>query len=162
MSRGAQVAAVVAAALVAMAGPARAQEFSRFLTCQGDLQLPDRKVPTYADFALRFNNRTALVQRSNVLPVGERLAMVPTPALYSMTYRLRERGTQVVAVPGWIASTVLVFRPDLERLNQIRVSVDRQSGALDGVILNEAEQVLAEFRMQCEGKREDEIPAPKM
>ena len=142
-------------------GAAQAQEFSRFLHCEGALAAPARPLAAHADFALRFNNRTALIQRSNVLPVGETLRYVPTPALYSMTYRLPAQGTQVLALPGWFYSSVLVFDPDLKRLNQIRISIDRQTGALDGTVLNEAEQVLASFAMQCKSMSEEEVGTPK-
>ena len=140
----------VAALALAGAKACPAQEFSLFLRCEGELAAADKPAPAHADFAFRFNNRTALIQRSNVLPVGERLEYVASPQVYSMTYRLPARGTRIVALPGWFYNTILVLHPDLERLNQIRISIDRQTGALDGEILNEAEQTLAKFAMQCQ------------
>ncbi len=141
---------------------AQAQEFSRYLQCTGSLAIPGKPVPAYADFALRFNNRTALIQRSNVLPVGDRLAFVPTPALYSMTYRRPVQGTRIVALPNWISTTILVLHPDVQRLNEIRVSIDRQSGALEGVVLNENEQMLTSFEMTCRARSAEEADAPKL
>ena len=140
---------------------AGAQEFSRFLQCEGTFSANGKTVPAHADFALRFANRTALIQRSNALPVGERLQYTPTPATYSMTYRLPARGTTVVAIPGWLQNTVLVLLPDLRRLNQIRMSIDRQTGALEGTVLNEEEQSLGSFAMQCRSRSEEEVGAPK-
>lgn len=150
-----------AAALALAAGAAGAQEYSRFLQCEGTFAGAERSVPAFADFALRLNGRTALIQRSNVLPVGERLQYVPTPASYTMTYRLPERGTTVVALPGWLQSTVLVLLPDLRRLNQIRIGIDRQSGALQGTLLNEQEQSLGSFQLQCESRSEQDVGTPK-
>ena len=146
---------------VVCAAPAGAQEFSRFLQCAGTFAAGDKSAPAHADFALRLNNRTALIQGSNVLPVGERLAYVPTPTTYSMTYRLPARGTTVIALPGWFQHTILVLYPDLRRLNQIRMSIDRQTGVLEGVVLNEEEQALASFAMQCKSRSEEEVGAPK-
>jgi hypothetical protein len=153
--------AACAAAALLTANAADAQEYSRFLQCEGTFAGSERSVPAFADFALRFANRTALIQRSNVLPVGEKLQVVPTPASYSMTYRLPERGTTVVALPGWLQSTVLVLLPDLQRLNQIRIGIDRQTGALQGTLLNEREQGLGSFRMQCQSRSEQDVGAPK-
>jgi hypothetical protein len=150
-----------AAVLAFAAAAANAQEYSRFLQCEGTFAGPERSVPAHADLALRSSNRTALIQRSNVLPVGEKLQYVPTPASYSMTYRLPERGTTVVALPGWLHSTVLVLLPDLKRLNQIRIGIDRQTGELQGTLLNEQEQSLGSFRMQCQSRSEQEMAAPK-
>jgi len=147
--------------LAAGTAPAAAQEFSRYLSCAGQFSAAGKTVPAQADFALRFANRTALIQRSNVLPVGERLQYTPSPASYSMTYRLPAMGTTVVALPGWLHSTVLVLLPDLRRLNQIRLAVDRQTGVLEGTLLNEEEQRLGDFTMQCQSRSEEELGAPK-
>ena len=140
---------------------AQAQEFSRYLQCEGTFSAGEKTAAAHADFALRFNNRTALIQRSNVLPVGERLSYTPSPKTYSMTYRLRAQGTAVVALPGWFRTTVFVLYPDLRRLNQIRVSIDRQTGALEGEVLNEEEQSLGGVKMQCQSQSEQDVGAPK-
>lgn len=147
--------------LAAAAGAAQAQEFSRFLACEGGFEAGGEKRPAHLDLALRFNSRIALVQRSNVLPVGERLAYVPTPATYSMTYRLAPQGTTVVGMAGWLQNTVLVFLPDLKRLNQIRLSIDRQTGGLEGQLLNERDQPLGTFAMQCRSRSAEDVAAPK-
>ena len=155
--------ALAAAALAALAAatPARAQEFSRFLTCSGTFSA-EGGAPRQAtaDFALRMNTRTALIEASNLLPVGETMNFVPTPWRYTMTYLLRPFGTRVVGMPGWFASTILVFYPDLKRLNQIRLSVDRQTGALEGKLLNERDELLTAFEMTCRAR--DAEAQPKM
>jgi hypothetical protein len=138
-----------------------AQEFSRFLKCEGVVTAGGQTARAHADFALRFNNRVALIQRSDVLPVGERLSFVASPATYSMTYRLPAHGTKVLAVPGWFSNSIVVLYPDLQRLNEIRLSIDRQSGELEGTLLNEAQSVLGALRMQCQSISEQDLPAPK-
>jgi|GEM_PF-2663990 len=152
---------VFAAAAMCGTTASRAQEFSRYLMCEGLFTTGGQSAQAHADFALRFNNRMALIQRSNVLPVGERLSYVPSPATYSMIYRLPAHGTRVVAMPGWFANTILVIYPDLQRLNEIRLSIDRQTGELEGDLLNEAQAVLGSLKMQCRSKTEAELAAPK-
>lgn len=154
-------AAVAGLMALAAATPAGAQEFSRFLTCSGTFSA-EGGAPRQAtaDFALRMNTRTALIEASNLLPVGQTMNFVPTPGRYTMTYLLPARGTRVVGMPGWFASTILVFYPDLKRLNQIRLSIDRQTGALEGKMLNERDELLSGFEMTCRA-RDAEAP-PKM
>jgi len=161
MSVGVRRGAVLLVLAAAAAG-ASAQEYSGFLNCNGSF-VADDKPPrdAHAEFALRYNNRTALVQGSNVLPVGEILHYVPTPATYSMTYLLRRQGTQVLVVPGWFQNTILVAYPNLKRLNQIRMSVNRQNGVLEGKMLNEQDELLGAFTMQCKSVTEKDVEAPK-
>lgn len=156
--------AVIATALAALAAaaPARAQEFSRFLTCSGTFSA-EGGAPrqAHADFALRMNTRTALIEGSNLLPVGETMNFIPTPGRYTMTYLLAPFGTRVVGMPGWFASTILVFYPDLKRLNQIRLSIDRQTGAMEGKLLNERDELLTGFEMTCRAREQSDAP-PRM
>jgi len=156
--------AACATALLALcsgSGNLQAQEFSRYISCSGSFVADGKPRDANADFALRFNSRSALIQNSNVLPVGETLQYVPTPANYSMTYLLRPRGTQVIAVPGWFRNTILAFYPNLQRLNQIRLSINRQTGQLQGKMLNQEDELLASFSMQCQSQSEEQIGAPK-
>jgi hypothetical protein len=140
---------------------AQAQEFSRYLSCEGSVSSGGEAMPAYVDMALRFNNTTALIQRSNILPVGERLAYIATPAAYSMTYLLRPQGTTVFVIPGWFSNSILTFSPDLKRLNAIRMSINRQTGTMEGELLNEADRRLGTFEMKCSSKSEQELGAPK-
>ena len=152
----------LAALLAALgASAADAQEYSRFLACRGNVVADGLTKPAELDLALRVNSRTALIQASNVMPVGEIMRYVPTPANYSMTYLLWPQGVRALVVPGWFSSTVLVAYPNLRRLNQIRLSINRQTGALHGRLLNEEDALLAEFRMQCESQAEEEVRPPK-
>jgi hypothetical protein len=143
-------------------GHVQAQEFSRYLRCEGALTADGKPAAANADFALRFNNQTALIQRSNILPIGERLNYTATSFAYSMTYSQPAQGTQVLVVPGWFANTILVKYPDLRKLNKIRLTIDRQSGALEGQMLNEEDQQLATFSMHCAAMSEQDVGAPKL
>jgi hypothetical protein len=153
--------ALAACAAIGSAAPAAAQEFSRYLQCTGTMEAQGQQQPAHLDLALRFNNTTALIQRSNLLPVGERLVFTPSPVAYSMVYRLRQQGVRVWVVPGWVQNTVLVKLPNLDKINQIRLSIDRQTGGLEGVVLNEEDAQLAAFRMRCQSRSNDDMPAPK-
>jgi hypothetical protein len=147
---------------VGIVADARAEEYSQYLSCAGTFVSAGKPArEANADFALRYNNRTALIQGSNVLPVGEILRYVPTPAVYTMTYLLRPQGAKVIAVPGWFQSTILVHYPNLNRLNQIRLSINRQSGKLEGKMLNEEDELLGQFSMQCDSQNEQDIAPPK-
>jgi hypothetical protein len=148
--------------LIIVGGRAQAQEFSRYLRCEGALSVEGKPAAANADFAMRFNNQTALIQRSNILPIGERLNYTASPFAYSMTYTLPAQGTQVLVVPGWFANTILIRYADLKKLNKIRLSIDRQSGALDGQMLNEEDQQLASFSMHCTAVSEQDVGAPKL
>lgn len=146
---------------VTAAADAEAQEYSRFVSCTGSFAADGKTSEANVDLALRFNSRTALIQSSNVLPVGEALRYVPTPANYSMTYLLPPNSTQVLVVPGWFQNTILVAYPNLKRVKQIRLSIDRQTGLLNGKMLNQDDEVLATLAMTCRSQSEEEIGAPK-
>ena len=148
--------------LLLAAGSVPAQEYSRFLTCGGVVTTAQGETrDANADFALRYSGRRALVQRSNVLPAGEVMDYVPTPANYSMVYRLAPVGVRVLTLPGWLQTSALVFLPNLQRLNQVRLSINRQTGELQGTLLNEQDEVLATLSMDCASRSEEELGAPK-
>ena len=69
------LAQVAAAALVLglACTSAWAAEFNLFLSCSGKLSAGGKSKAATLDLAMRDNNETALIQRSNVMPVGERL-----------------------------------------------------------------------------------------
>ncbi len=140
---------------------AHSQEFSRYLQCAGHLQADGKTESARLDLALSFNSRTALIQGSNLLPVGERMRYTPTPMAYTMTYLLRPKGVQALVVPGWFENTVLVKFPNLKRTNQIRLSINRSNGEMEGVVLNEEDQNLASFKMDCQSRSEAELEKPK-
>lgn len=136
-----------------------AQEFNLFLACTGKAQAGGKTRPVHLDLAMRDNNETALIQRSNVLPVGERLQYRASPAAYSMVYRAPLAGTKVYH--DWYHGWLFTWQPNLKRLATIRLSIDRQSGDLEGEILNAEDQALGSLTLACEPKTLDDMPQPR-
>ena len=150
---------LLAAAAVAAAAPASAQQFSLYLQCSGQVQAKGRQQAAHLDLALRDNNMTALIQRSDVLPVGEKMKYQASPALYSMTIGLYNRSGAMYY--DWLRGTMFVWNPDLLRLHTVRLSVDRQTAALQGEMLDGKGAMLGRLKMHCEPKDNDSVPAPK-
>lgn len=110
------------------------------------------------ELALRDNNMTALVQRSNVLPTGEKLRYQATQTHYTVNY-LPLPGSAAYREfrGGWLFS----WYPPFQKLTAARFAVDRQTGVLEGDIVGPAGEVLGLIDMQCEPKRHGEGPAPR-
>ena len=149
----------VLAGLVSPWANASAAEFSLYLKCTGKVIASGKSTAGYIDLALRDNNTTALVQRSNALPVGERMKYVASPMTYSIAYQVR--GTGSVLVHDWMRGSLFVWQPSLKRVSIVRLSIDRQSGELTGDLANTAAESLAQLKMQCEPIKEEDLPAPK-
>lgn len=143
---------------LATALPAGAQEFHLYLQCQGTFSTAGKSSPAQLLLALRDNNNTALIQKSNVLPVGERLRYVDTPAAYTLVWKLpaREQRPRL----EWQAG-LLVAHPNLRKLDTIRLSIDRQDGSLEGELLNSADESLGTLALDCEPQAPGRQPAPK-
>jgi hypothetical protein len=153
-----KAATVLAAA--SMCSAASAQQFHLYLKCAGTLSSSAKPTKAYLELAMRDNNLTALIQKSDVLPVGERLKYVATEQAYSMQMRTPVYGTQGI-YQGWFQTLIFTWHPDLRRLSLTRLSIDRQTGALEGDLLNIAGDVLGRIRMACTPQSVDDIPAPK-
>lgn len=149
----------VGAALLVLAGAAQAQIFHLYLLCSGEVQVQGKTRPAHVDLALRDNNMTALIQRSNVLPVGDRLKYEASPALYSMVAKAPSPGS--VLFHDWVRGEVLVWAPGLKQLQTVRLSVDRQTAELEGEMLDGKGDLMGRLRMRCTPKTNDDIPAPK-
>jgi len=147
------------AALLLATAPAAAAEFSLYLKCQGKASAGGKTTPSHLDLALRDNNQTALIQRSNALPVGERLKYNVSPITYSMTYRVPGTGSAVFY--DWWRGSLFVWQPSLKRVAMVRVSIDRQTGNLSGELLNAEDRQLGTLSMACEAIEEEALPAPK-
>lgn len=139
--------------------PAAAQQFHLYVKCSGAVVAKGRSNPAHLDLALRDNNMTALIQRSNVLPVGERMRYEASPALYSMVAHAPARGS--VVFQDWIRGTVFVWEPDLRRLHTVRLAIDRQTAALEGEMLDGRGDTLGRLAMRCTPSSNDDAPAPK-
>ena len=150
---------IVGAACLGAPPLASAEYFSLYLKCEGQVTSAVGKTGANLDLALRDNNQSALIQRSNILPVGEKMRYEVSPAAYSMVYRSPDTRSRVYY--DWRRGYLFRWDPRLDRLAYIRVSIDRQSGRLEGDILNNEDISLARFGMQCEKADPKDLPAPK-
>jgi hypothetical protein len=162
---GARLAALLGMAAVplcvslSVSMPAQAQEFHLYLKCSGQIETQGRHKSAHLDLALRDNNMSALIQRSNVLPVGERLKYEASPALYSMTAHAPRRGS--VVYYDWIRGELFVWNPQLAQLSTVRLSIDRQSGELEGELLDGKGADMGRLRLRCDPKTNDDIAKPR-
>lgn len=139
--------------------PVRAQEFGVYLACVGQVRAGGRAMPAHIDLALRRNSQLALIQRSDVLPVGERMKLDISPGFYSMVYAVPLRSSTVWV--DWIRGRVFVWNPDLLKLQSVRLSVDRQTADLEGEMRDGAGVQLAQLAMHCDPKDNNTVPEPK-
>lgn len=154
-----RVAAFVLAVAGLFAGPAAAAEFHLVLRCEGQLTSGGKSRPAHLDLALRDNNTTALIQRSNVLPVGERLAYTATPSHYALTFKLRDPGTRYHA--DWLRGVWVVWQPNLKRLATIRLAIDRQDGSLEGELRDLNDDAIGTLELACDALDPAAAPAPR-
>jgi hypothetical protein len=145
--------------MLSISTQALAAEFNLFLSCAGKLTANGKSKSATLDLAMRDNNETALIQRSNVLPVGERLKYKASPMAYSMVYKLPQPGTHYYT--DWMQGTWVVWQPNLKRLATIRVSVDRQTAELEGELLDFNDDSLGTIAMDCKPTTMDDAPEPK-
>ncbi|HTN50423.1 MAG TPA: hypothetical protein VMK32_13430 [Burkholderiaceae bacterium] len=150
---------LIGIAVLALPISASADYFSLYVKCDGEVSSPKGRAPANLDLALRDNNQTALIQRSNVLPVGDKMKYEVSPAAYSMTYRSPQARTQLYY--DWYRGALFAWDPSLKRLAYIRVSIDRQTGNLEGDYRNADDTILATFRMRCEKADPNSLPPPK-
>lgn len=149
-----------AAALALASMPACAAEFHLYLKCSGWLTSSAKPTAAHLDLAFRDNNLTALVQRSDVLPVGERMKYIATEQAYALQLRTPVYGTRG-AYYNWFTGVMFVWHPDLKKLALTRLSIDRQSGDLEGEMLNIEGNVLGKLSMVCKPQSMEDIPAPR-
>jgi len=150
---------ILGAALLATPTLSSADYFSLYLKCEGAVSAKKGKTKAHVDLALRDNDYSALIQRSNVLPVGGKMKYEVSPATYSMTYYSPGARTQLYY--DWYQGYLFKWDPNLKRLALIRLSIDRQTGQLDGDILNSQDESLARISMACEAVSPEDLPAPK-
>lgn len=148
------------ALLVCASHPVGAAEFHLYLKCSGKLSSSAKTTPAQLDLAMRDNNLTAMVQKSDVLPVGERMKYVATEQAYTMQLKTPVYGTRG-AYYNWFSGVLFVWHPDLKKLAMTRLSIDRQTGGLEGELLNIEGNVLGKLRMDCQPQTMDDVPAPK-
>ena len=133
--------------LALLASTASAADFFLYLDCDGKIAVENRSALAHASFAFRDNNMTVLVQKSNVLPVGERFKYDASPTIYSMTYVVPH--ARAAYIYDWFRGELFVWEPSLKMVTTIRLSIDRRSGELDAELLNVRLERLATTRMTC-------------
>jgi hypothetical protein len=154
--------ATLAAAVLgggALAPATHAAEFHLFVRCTGTLSASGKSKPGHLDLALRDNNTTALIARSNVLPKGERLLYTQTPTSYTMVYKLRQPGARYHH--DWLNGAWVIWQPNLKRLATIRLAIDRQEGELEGELLDFNDELIGTMQMACDKADPDALPEPK-
>lgn len=110
------------------------------------------------ELALRDNNMSMLVQRSNVLPTGQRLRYQATPTHYTATFLPQMAGA---AFREWGDSWLFSWYPPFQKMTAARFSIDRQTGVLEGEVVGPAGEVLGLIDMKCDPRRNDEAPATR-
>jgi len=143
-----------------LCAPAHADQLHLYLQCTGTLSSPAKPAPEQLDLAMRGNNLTVLIQKLNVLPVGERLKYVATAQACTMQVRTPVHGTQEHYF-SWFHGPLFVWHPDLKNLTLMRRSIDRQSAKLAGEMLNIAGKVLGRLSLTCKPQSMDEVAKPK-
>ena len=149
---------VFAVALLAVA-PGAAQEYGVYLNCSGQVLVNGRSKSAHLELALRRNSSLALIQRSDVLPVGDKMKLDITPAFYSMVFRAPVPTS--ASYYDWMRGTLIVWSPVLRELQTVRISVDRQSAALEGDMRDINDRSLGRLKMRCTPSDNDSAPEPK-
>ena len=149
---------VFVAAVMAVA-PGTAQEYGVYLNCSGQVQAGGRSRNAHLDLALRRNSSLALIQRSDILPVGDKMKLDITPAFDSMVFRAPVPTS--ASYDDWIRGTLIVWSPVLRELQTVRISVDRQSAALEGDMRDINDRSLGRLKMRCKPSDNDSAPEPK-
>lgn len=116
---------------------------------RGDAQL---------DLALRDNNMSMLVERSNVLPTGQRLSYQATQTQYIATFLPQMAGA---GFRKWGEGWLFGWYPPFQKMTAARFAISRQSGVLEGEIVGPGGEVLGLIDMQCEPRRNEDAPAPR-
>jgi hypothetical protein len=158
-ARSASARLLVFAAAALAAAPGAAQEFGVYLKCSGQVHAGTRARSAHLDLALRRNSSLALIQSSDVLPVGDRMKLEITPGFYSMVFHAPARNSAVYY--DWIRGTMFVWSPILRELQTVRISVDRQSAALEGDMRDINDHSIGNLRMRCTPSNNDTAPEPK-
>ena len=148
---------LVAAAFAVL--PAAAQEFGVYLKCQGKVASSGKTKDSHVELALRRNSQLALIQSSDILPAGEKMRLDISPQFYTMMFKAPLRGS--VVYYDWLRGALFVWNPDLKKLRTVRMSVNRQSAALEGEMLDDAGAVLGRLNMQCVPSDNETAPEPK-
>jgi hypothetical protein len=150
---------LVFAAAVLVAVPSPAQEYGVYLNCTGQVQAGGKSRSASLDLALRRNSSLAMIQRSDVLPVGDKMKLEITPTFYSMV--LRAPVPSSASYYDWMRGTLIVWSPVFRELQTVRISVDRQTAALEGDMRDINDRSLGRLKMRCKPSDNESAPEPK-
>ncbi len=139
--------------------PSAAQEFGVYLKCKGEVKSGGKARSSNIALALRRNSQLALIQSSDILPAGEKMRLEITPQFYTTTFKAPVRGS--VLFYDWLRGSLLVWNPTLKNLHTIRMSVDRQSAALQGEMLDGEGKEIGRMKMACEPEDNETVEPPK-
>lgn len=152
--------ATAALGIALSATPARAQFYGLYLACEGSIIAADgQKKPADLTLAMRDNNETALIQSSNVLPVGQTVKYQATQEAYTVNYVMP--GPRTRYWYDWYNGWIIGWYPNLEQLRKVELSISRITGKLGATLLNVRAETLGQLAMECTGKDVDELPKPK-
>ncbi|MEZ5653280.1 MAG: hypothetical protein R3E87_22325 [Burkholderiaceae bacterium] len=151
---------VAGVSLYLVAGaPVHGQIYHLYLRCEGEFIADGRSRPADAEFALRDNDMTALIQSSSVLPIGETVPYQASERAYTIRYRMPGAGSRIFQ--HWLTGEIVEIYPHLRSLTSVRLSIDRHTGKLDGALRDQRGEVLGTMAMTCSAVPFDEMPKPK-
>ena len=78
-----------------------------------------------------------------------------------MSVLRRVSGPPGAASVEWRSSWLFSWHPPFQKLAATRISIDRQTGRLEGEILGPAGEAMGLMDMQCEPRKEGQGPAPR-
>ena len=138
---------------------AHGQYYHLYIRCQGQFTSDGRSRPADAEFALRDNNMTALIQGSSVLPIGETVPYQASQQAYTIRYRMPGASSRIYQ--HWLTGEIVEIYLHLRSLTSVRLTINRHTGRLDGALRDQRGEVLGTMDMACSAVPFDEVPAPK-
>lgn len=112
----------------------------------------------HLELALRDNNMSMLVQRSNVLPMGQRLKYEATPTHYTATFLPQMAGA---GFRKWGEGWLFGWYPPFQKMTAARLAIDRSSGVLEGEIIGPGGGGAGPHRHAVRSPRHEDAPAPR-
>ena len=150
---------VFAVAVLAVA-PGTAQEYGVYLNCSGQVQAGGRSKSANLDLALRRNSSLALDPALRRL-AGRRQDEAGDHAGVLFDGLSGTRHRTAPSTTTGLRGTLLVWGPGLRELQTVRISVDRQSAALDGDMRDVNDRSIGHLKMRCKPSDNDSAPEPK-
>lgn len=138
---------------------AHAQYYGLYLACEGTIVAGGKRKPADLSLAMRDNNETALIQSSNVLPVGQTVRYRTSQQAYTVNYAMP--GQDTAYWNDWYNGWILAWEPNFKQVRKIEMTIDRTSGKLSADLQNIRAESLGRLSMTCTGKSAQDLPPPK-